>query len=148
MIAMADTETTSIPSEASPQPATRRCPFGAASGSIRTALTPPAAVAKVASKFVALSKFVIANGKTAEVKEAFRQRPHMVDGQPGFVSMEVLSPLDRADEIWLLTFWTDEASFHAWHHSHLYHDSHKGIPKGLKLVPGETQIRCFEHVAS
>lgn len=31
-----------------------------------------------------------------------------------------------------------------WHHSHLYHESHKGIPKGLKRVPGETQIRRFE----
>jgi heme-degrading monooxygenase HmoA len=147
-IAMPDTETTSIPSETSPQPATRRCPFGEASGSVRTALAPPPAVAKAASTFVALSKFVIANGKTSEVKEAFRHRPHKVDGQPGFVRMEVLSPLNRPDEIWLLTFWTDEASFHTWHHSQLYQDSHKGIPKGLKLVPGETQIRCFEHVAS
>ena len=54
----------------------------------------------------------------------------------------------RPEEIWLLTFWTDEASFHAWHHSHLYHDSHKGIPKGLKLVPGQAQVSHFEHVAS
>jgi len=102
----------------------------------------------VAVTFVALSKFVIANDMTSEVKEAFRQRPHLVDDQPSFVRMEVLSPVERPQEIWLITFWTDAASFKIWHHSHLYHQSHKGIPKGLKLVPGEQEIRHFEHISS
>jgi len=62
--------------------------------------------------------------------------------------MEVISPVERPEELWLITFWADEASFDAWHHSHLYRESHDGIPKGLKLVPAETQIRHFEHVAS
>jgi heme-degrading monooxygenase HmoA len=100
------------------------------------------------SGFVGLSKFVIANGMTAEVKEAFRQRPHLVDHAPGFLRMDVISPVDRPEEIWLVTFWTDAVSFNQWHHGHLYRDSHRGIPKGLKLVPGETQVRHFEHVAS
>lgn len=98
--------------------------------------------------FVALSKFVIANDKTDAVKRAFRNRPHLVDGQPGFLRMEVLSPLDRPEEIWLVTYWADAASFNVWHHSHLYSESHKGIPKGLKLVRGETVIRHFELVSS
>jgi len=37
--------------------------------------------------------------------------------------------------------------FTRWHHSHAYRDSHKGIPKGLKLVRGETEIRYFDVVA-
>lgn len=98
--------------------------------------------------FVALSKFVIANDMSAEVKAAFRGRPHLVDDASGYLRMDVISPLDRPDELWLITFWRDEASYRAWHHSHLYKDAHKHIPKGLKLLPGETQIRCFEHVAS
>ncbi len=98
--------------------------------------------------FVAMSKFVIANGMTAEVKAAFRDRPHHVEEAAGFRRMDVISPSDRPEEIWLLTFWVDEASFTAWHHSHLYRDSHAGIPKGLKLVPSETGIRHFEHVSS
>ncbi len=102
----------------------------------------------VASGFVALSKFVIANDMSDSVKSAFRNRPHLVDDAPGYLRMEVLSPSERPEEIWLVTFWTDEASFRAWHHSHLYHESHRGIPKGLKLVPGETAVRTFEHVAS
>jgi heme-degrading monooxygenase HmoA len=96
--------------------------------------------------FVALSKFSIANGMVEEVKQAFRDRPHLVDGAAGFERMEVLSPLDRPEEIHLVTYWSDAESYRAWHHSHLYHDSHKGIPKGLKVVPGETNIREFERV--
>lgn len=126
-------------------PALSGCPFHRAA--IPSTVAPSPATEAV-SAFVALSKFVIANDKVAEVKEAFRQRPHLVDDQPGFVRMEVFSPLDRPEEIWLVTYWTDAASFKVWHHSHLYHQSHKGIPKGLKLVPGEQQIRHFEHIAS
>jgi heme-degrading monooxygenase HmoA len=98
--------------------------------------------------FVALSRFTVANGMTAEVKRAFLERPHLVDEAPGFVRMEVMSPVDAPDEIWLLTFWSDEPSFRAWHHGHLYRESHAGIPKGLKLVPKSVEIRYFEHVGS
>lgn len=98
--------------------------------------------------FVALSKFVIANGMMEEVKEAFRNRPHLVDEAPGFVRMEVMVPQDSPEEIWLVTFWTDEQSYRTWHRGHLYHESHRGIPKGLKLVPGSAQIRLFEFVCS
>jgi len=126
-------------------PAVSGCPFHRASIPSTVARSP---ATEAVSAFVALSKFVIANDMVAEVKEAFRQRPHLVDDQPGFVRMEVFSPLDRPEEIWLVTYWTDAASFKVWHHSHLYHQSHKGIPKGLKLVPGEQQIRHLEHICS
>lgn len=62
-------------------------------------------------RFVALSRFTISNGMTAQVKQAFVERPHLVDGAPGFLPMEVISPVDEPDEIWLLTYWSDEESF-------------------------------------
>lgn len=98
--------------------------------------------------FVALSKFVVANGKTGEVKRAFAERPHLVDSARGYVRMDVISPLDRPEEIWLITYWRDEESFRVWHRSHEYHESHRGIPKGLKLVPGSAEVRHFEYVSS
>jgi heme-degrading monooxygenase HmoA len=94
--------------------------------------------------FVALSRFTIRNGMTPEVRAAFKARPHLVDETPGFLQMHVMSPVDTPAEIWLVTHWTDEASYQAWHHGHAYHASHAGIPKGLKLVPGSTEIRFFE----
>ncbi len=98
--------------------------------------------------FVALSKFTVANGMTPQVKEAFANRPHLVDSAPGFLRMDVISPLENPDEIWLITYWTDETSYRIWHRSHEYHESHKGIPKGLKLVPKSAHICFFEYVAS
>jgi heme-degrading monooxygenase HmoA len=108
----------------------------------------PIANERPSTVFVALSKFVIANDKAAEVKEAFRRRPHLVDNQPGFMRLEVFSPLANPQEIWLMTYWTDAESFTLWHRSHLYQQAHKGIPKELKLMPGETEIRYFEHICS
>jgi heme-degrading monooxygenase HmoA len=93
---------------------------------------------------VALSRFTIANGMAEQVRSAFQQRPRLVDDASGFLGMEVMSPVDNAAEIWLVTRWRDEQSYRTWHRGHDYHKSHKGIPKGLKLVPKSTEIRLFE----
>ncbi len=86
---------------------------------------------------VALSRFTIANGMAEEVRAAFGRRPHLVDSASGFLGMEVMSPVGRTAEIWLVTRWSDEQSYRAWHRGHEYHEAHKGIPKGLKLVAGK-----------
>jgi heme-degrading monooxygenase HmoA len=96
--------------------------------------------------FVALSRFRIANGMSAEVRAAFLRRPHLVDDADGFVRMDVLSPANDDDEFWLLTYWRDEASFRQWHQSHLYRESHAGIPKGLKLAPEATELLRFHYI--
>jgi heme oxygenase (mycobilin-producing) len=119
---------------------------------VRLTETAPAAgptpAAQDGGPFVALSRFTVVNGMEAEVKRAFVDRPHLVEGAAGFVRLEVLSPRDDPREIWLLTYWRDEASFEAWHHGPLHHQSHRGIPKGLRLDPKSTQVRFFEHVGS
>ena len=97
--------------------------------------------------FVALSRFRVANGMTPEVQSAFRQRPHLVDRASGFLRMEVMSPHDDPSEFWLLTWWTDEDSYKTWHKSHLYRESHEGIPRGLKLDPTATQVRFFSTIS-
>jgi heme-degrading monooxygenase HmoA len=98
--------------------------------------------------FVALSRFVVANAMSGAVREAFANRPHLVESAPGFVRLDVICPEDAPDEFWLITYWTDHASYEAWHHSALHHASHAGIPKGLKLVRGSAHVRFFTHVAS
>jgi heme oxygenase (mycobilin-producing) len=96
--------------------------------------------------FLALSKFKVRNGMEADVRAAFLRRPHLVDSAEGFVRMDVVSPTGDDSEFWLFTWWRDEATFRAWHHSHLYRDSHAGIPRGLKLVPEATEILTFHHI--
>ncbi len=100
------------------------------------------------AEHVVISRFVVANDMTAQVKRAFRDRPHKVDAVDGFLRMEVISPVEEPDEIWLITFWRDEHSCKAWHASALFRESHRGIPKGLKLVPGSAGVRRFEGVSS
>ena len=97
--------------------------------------------------FVALSRFTIRNDMAEDVRQAFRARPHLVDTEQGFLGMQVMSPIDNPAEIWLVTRWTDEQSYRTWHRSHAYHESHGGIPKGLKLVPKSAEIRLFEMFA-
>jgi heme oxygenase (mycobilin-producing) len=103
---------------------------------------------RIAAMFMAMSRFVIANGLEEGVRQAFAHRPHLVEEVPGFVRMDVLSPTDASNEFWLMTYWTDEQSYRTWHRGHRYKDSHSGIPKGLKLVRGCTQMRYFRHIAS
>lgn len=98
------------------------------------------------ARFLAVSKFRVANGREADVREAFLRRPHMVDDADGFVRMDVVSPQGNDAEFWLLTWWEDEASFRSWHHGHLYRESHAGIPKGLKLDPSATELLTFTHI--
>jgi heme-degrading monooxygenase HmoA len=102
----------------------------------------------MSTAFVALSRFTVANGMSDEVRQAFRDRPRLVDGVPGFLRMEVLTPVDEPDEFWLITWWSDEASFQSWHGSHLHHESHRGIPRGLRLVPEKTRVQYLEQVCS
>ncbi len=96
--------------------------------------------------FVALSRFAVANGMTGEVKKAFRSRPHLVEEAEGFVRLDVISPVDAPNELWLITYWRDEECFRKWHHSPRHKESHRGMPRGLKLDPAATEIRYFEHV--
>ena len=98
--------------------------------------------------FVALSGFVVANGMEDAVKAAFRERPHRVEGAPGFLRMDVLSPAERSQELRLVTYWTDQQSFVLWHRSHDFHQSQSGIPAGLELIPAEIELRFFTSVAS
>lgn len=109
-----------------------------------TPTTPDGQVATRA--FVAISQFTVANGAdmTRQVKDAFRL--HLVDQVEGFVKLDVISPLDNLDEVWLVTYWTDREAFETWHRSHHYKDAHKAIPKGLKLVRGSFKLRYFEHI--
>jgi heme-degrading monooxygenase HmoA len=93
---------------------------------------------------IAISKFTIANDMIDEVKVAFINRPHLVDSTPGFLGIEIMNSIDNSSEVCLVTRWKDEQSYHNWHRGHEYQDSHQGIPKGLKLVPGSNRIQLFD----
>src|SRR4051812_22694257 len=96
---------------------------------------------------VAMSRFRVANGMAGEVAEAFRNRPRLVEGSPGYLGMETF--IDKADEteFYLITRWTDADSFHAWHASAAHQKSHEFIPAGLKLDPSCTKVVEMERIS-
>ena len=90
-----------------------------------------------------ISQFKVANGMDEAVRQAFVDRPRLVEDAPGFLGMEVLVDHEDGSRFQLLTRWIDEASFQLWHKSPSHHLSHRGIPKGLKLDPTHTVVRTF-----
>lgn len=95
----------------------------------------------------AISKFEIQNGMEEQVKEAFRNRPGLVNHAKGFVRLDVLSPFTNPAEIHLITSWDTEDDFEYWHRNHLK-ESHQHIPKGLKLVSKSWELTKYEHISS
>lgn len=94
-----------------------------------------------------ISKFEIQNGLEKQVKAAFKNRPGFVEHAKGFLRLDVLSPLNNPAEIHLITYWESEEDFDYWHRHHLK-ESHKNIPKGLKLVPKSWELTKYEHISS
>jgi heme-degrading monooxygenase HmoA len=89
----------------------------------------------------------VLNGREADVKQAFFNRPHFVDATPGFLGMETFTEAKDEAAFYLVTRWTDEDSFRQWHSSPAHHQSHQGMPKGLKLDPSFTKIIVLERLA-
>ena len=88
----------------------------------------------------AISRFRVRNGLEQEVRLAFLNRPRLVETAPGFCGLEVLTDSADPSLFLLLTRWTDEESFRAWHRSDAHRHSHELIPHGLKLDPSFTSL--------
>ncbi len=101
-----------------------------------------------AGGYVALSRFEVRAGWEEAVATAFRDRPHLVEHAPGFRRLDVLRPAAKPAEFWLLTYWTDEQAFREWHRGHGRVEAHRGMPAGLKLIPGSAELLDLEHVTS
>jgi heme oxygenase (mycobilin-producing) len=95
---------------------------------------------------LALSRFKVANGMEESVALAFLNRPRLVENAEGFVSLEVFTDSSDPSVFYLSTRWTNETAFREWHSSKAHHASHQGIPKGLKLDPGFTQLVILERL--
>jgi diguanylate cyclase (GGDEF)-like protein len=87
-----------------------------------------------------ISRFRVRNGFEDEVRAAFLARPRLVENEKGFCGLEVLTDAADASIFLLITRWTTESAFRAWHASEAHHHSHEFIPKGLKLDASFTQI--------
>ncbi len=93
-----------------------------------------------------ISRFRVANGTESAVAAAFQVRPRLVDGEPGFLGLEVFTDSRDPSLFHLVTRWTDAASYRAWHGSARHRESHLGIPGALKLDPGFTEVLVLDRL--
>ena|ERR1039457_3672150 len=87
-----------------------------------------------------ISRFRVRNGFEEEVRRAFLNRPRLVENAPGFRGLDVMTDSADSSVFLLLTRWTDEESFRAWHGSEAHRQSHSLMPRGLKLDPSFTSL--------
>lgn len=59
-----------------------------------------------------------------QFEQRFRERARLVDGMPGFVSNQVLRPVNPGDPYVVLTLWESRAAFEAWTRSDAFIQGH------------------------
>lgn len=63
---------------------------------------------------VKINAIEVPEGAGPELEKRFANRLHAVDGQPGFLSFELLRPVSGDNRYFVVTHWEDDASFRAW----------------------------------
>jgi len=65
--------------------------------------------------FLALGRITTGNPEFAGVvKEAFKNRPHLVDQASGFIRMDRVRLFENPNEIVLMTYWENQQGFKLW----------------------------------
>ncbi|ADV65908.1 antibiotic biosynthesis monooxygenase family protein [Deinococcus maricopensis] len=73
----------------------------------------------------------------------FRDRARLVDGMPGFISNQVLRPVNPGDPYIVLTLWESRAHFEAWTRSDAFAQGHArsgSLPKEAFAGPSRLEV--------
>ena len=76
-------------------------------------------------------------------EERFRTRVGLVDGMPGFISNQVLRPVNDGDPYIVLTFWESRTHFEAWIKSEAFVKGHARsgtLPEEAFTAPNKLEI--------
>lgn len=92
----------------------------------------------------------VPEGQGSELEKRFSNRLHAVDGQPGFISFQLLRPVAGDDRYFVVTHWEDEQSFQAWRdgpaaEAHQGARNPKPVAKGASLL--EFEVVDLEAIA-
>lgn len=93
-----------------------------------------------------ISRFRVRNGMEDEVRNAFANRPHLAEEAVGFCGLSVLTDTVDPSVFLLVTRWTDEIAFRAWHRSEAHHQSHERMPHGVKLDSSFTSLTVGNNI--
>jgi heme-degrading monooxygenase HmoA len=95
---------------------------------------------------LAISRFRVRHGLDQAVREAFENRPHLVEQAPGFQGMSVHTDLDDPSTFLLITRWSDAQSFRAWYASDAHARAHLGLPHGTRLDAHQAEMTCWDEI--
>ncbi|WP_298821535.1 antibiotic biosynthesis monooxygenase family protein [Chloroflexus sp.] len=76
-------------------------------------------------------------------EETFRNRARLVDRMPGFVSNQLLRPVNPGDPYIVLTVWESRAHFEAWVRSDEFRQGHARsgtLPKEAFTAPNKLEL--------
>jgi heme oxygenase (mycobilin-producing) len=79
----------------------------------------------------------------ADFEERFRQRAGLVDRMPGFISNQVLRPVNPGDPYVVLTWWESRDAFEAWTRSDEFREGHARsgtLPKEAFAGPNKLEL--------
>lgn len=63
---------------------------------------------------VKINAIEVPEGAGPELERRFANRLHAVDGQPGFLSFELLRPVSGENRYFVVTHWESDEAFQAW----------------------------------
>ncbi len=93
---------------------------------------------------VAVANRIFVNPEYAEAfEERFRNRAHLVDGMPGFISNKVLRPTKSGHPYIVLTFWESRKHFKNWVNSEEFQKGHArsgSLPKEAFMDSSQLEI--------
>jgi heme oxygenase (mycobilin-producing) len=78
-----------------------------------------------------------------QFEERFRQRAGLVDRMPGFISNQVLRPVNEGDPYIVLTWWERREDFEAWTRSEEFREGHARsgtLPKEAFTGPNKLEL--------
>jgi heme-degrading monooxygenase HmoA len=91
---------------------------------------------------VKINAIEVPEGAGPELEKRFANRKHAVDGQPGFISFELLRPVSGDDRYFVVTRWESDEAFEAWRkgpavEAHSGQHSPKPVASGASLLEFE-----------
>ncbi len=91
---------------------------------------------------VVANSLPVREGAADRIVEMFSAGRGAVQDFPGFVAMEVLKS-EAGDEVLVVTWWEDRASFDAWVNSEAFKKAHSGGGGG-NLLRGHPRMTVYE----
>lgn len=88
------------------------------------------------SGFIVMNNIPVTDEGKPIFEYRFKNRPRMIEQEPGFIAIRVLRPLSSNTYI-ILTQWDSEADFNAWQSSKAYNQAHekRGTERGIDKQP-------------